>query len=137
VGLTVFGRFLWQLNQGGGVRSWLLVAVIIVVLGAQRVQSARKLDWRTHALLLTSLVAPFSVPLWGAIAYAWDEGRRGVPWATLFLMLLAGLTIGVGLLAAYRVRRLRWVAISLTAYIVATTALGWFVGTMMIANDWL
>ena len=90
-------------------------------------------------LLLAVLAAPIVLPLWAGATYGVEHGAPpgALGWASGVLTALA---LAIVLFAAWAVWRWRanWLAaLPCALAAVVGAAMGWFVGAMAIANDWI
>jgi hypothetical protein len=121
---------------------WPLYVLALVVLAGVTWQRRRAAVAGPHApvrLLLAALVAPALLPLWAAATFGAEKGARSgaLGWASGVLTVLALAVVGFAGWAVWRWRSNWLAAMPCALAIVVTTALGWFIGAMAIADDWI
>ena len=90
-------------------------------------------------ILVAVLAAPVLLPLWAAATFGTEHGARGgaLGWASGTLTVLALAVVAFAGWAVWRWRANWLAALPCALAAVAGAAMGWFVGAMAIANDWI
>ena len=105
------------------------------VIARRASREASLAAWRNAALVMLS---PIGLPIWASLTFGLEHNNTtGFGWASSVLLALGLGAVVAAILVLRQGRRYWWAFLPMVLTVVIAVFLGFFVGGMAIADDWV